>query len=90
MGRCLPQAAQAAETAAAGVQAQVDTRAIPVRQYLEATVVPLMMQVRVPLHSSCNPCHVACEIAGMWCCQQFCLAGPEQGRQIFCAVDCRP
>ena len=34
------------------MQAQVDTRAIPVRQYLEATVVPLMMQVRLPRQSS--------------------------------------
>ena len=33
------------------MQAQVDTRAIPVRQYLEATVVPLMMQVCLPLQS---------------------------------------
>ncbi|KAK9845264.1 hypothetical protein WJX81_001592 [Elliptochloris bilobata] len=39
-----PPAAQAAEAAAAGVQAQVDARAVPVRQYLEATVVPTLMQ----------------------------------------------
>ena len=43
----------------------MDTRAIPVRQYLEATVVPLMMQVRLPLHSSCKSYRVTCEIAGM-------------------------
>jgi hypothetical protein len=47
-----PQVAQAAEAAAAGVQAQVDTRAVPVRQYLESTVVPTLMQARGPANST--------------------------------------
>ena len=33
----------------------MDARAVPVRQYLEATVVPTLMQARSPVLLTCQP-----------------------------------
>ncbi|GLC61486.1 hypothetical protein PLESTB_001761800 [Pleodorina starrii] len=39
-----PEAVKAAEKAAVGVHKKINLAAVPIRQYLEATVVPVLMQ----------------------------------------------
>mmetsp|Transcript_45588 Transcript_45588/g.116618 ORF Transcript_45588/g.116618 Transcript_45588/m.116618 type:complete len:106 (+) Transcript_45588:112-429(+) len=39
-----PEASRSAEKAAMAVQAKLQTQALPIRQYLESTVVPILLQ----------------------------------------------